>query len=749
MSTELFNLGAQGLLSFPAKTSNLSSTDVFTISSIQDQKSYNVSWSFLQSQLLSLASAAPVSELSTGTLNQFFITQKGFHFYNGSKWRSLYSSPFNGDIDTLLPLDVNHRMVLTAAQKNNVLDALSVGVFTDTSTTPGLVSINKDRMVYTAGGWEPKTASEAQLGEVYIINDTTNTKQVPSYSWVANQFNTIFSRLYLPTASSTVLGGIKTSSSVMVDSVTEAAYVPDATSSTKGIVKILKESFTPEVNPDATVSASVLKGELDRVQSQITALPIATSTTLGVVRVGNYLNIDNLSGIVSVDESSETKKGVVQYGVISASSTTQVPSCREVANYVQSQLENAKYILPIASTARVGGIKSSDSITVDQVTGIAKVPTATDNIKGVVAIQSGQTEDPAVARAASAVWVTEQINAIDTQWNGGTVTNHSTFSGGLDTPDVVNVTSSSVLNYGQLSQLITPTNTPATFDKYGLVKLGTSTVIGSVSGNPVGVDENGRLTTSAGSYTLPSATPTTLGGIKASSSVVTSVDGTATVPLAAVNTPGIVQLATGSTISLGAGVGKDSQGRLSVPVVTSDSYGVVKPGTGSSFSNGSAEVLMHTTTGTLWVESANTTGGPGVVQSSYNETPINLNSGAGVQVGGPETGMAANGQMVVPGIHMMNVVYGTVQVTATNEYPTTRATTWADEYGRLYVRKDPGDFYVGDTLKLANPVKIMTYAEYNSLTPKNNNTLYIVTKNLDNTGSKGIYIGSTLFLSIT
>jgi hypothetical protein len=57
--------------------------------------------------------------------------------------------------------------------------------------------------------------------------------------------------------------------------------------------------------------------------------------------------------------------------------------------------------------------------------------------------------------------------------------------------------------------------------------------------------------TGGGSYTLPVATASRLGGVKASSSVLIAADGTATVPAATAATPGLAQLADLAAITAG------------------------------------------------------------------------------------------------------------------------------------------------------------------------------------------------------
>lgn len=90
--------------------------------------------------------------------------------------------------------------------------------------------------------------------------------------------------------------------------------------------------------------------------------------------------------------------------------------------------------------------------------------------------------------------------------------------------------------------------------------------------------------TGGGSYTLPVATASSLGGVKASGSLLIAADGTATVPVASGTTPGLAQLADLAAITAGtAGRIVDAAqlkaGAYVLPAATATVIGGVRPGT--------------------------------------------------------------------------------------------------------------------------------------------------------------------------
>jgi len=246
----------------------------------------------------------------------------------------------------------------------------------------------------------------------------------------------------LPTASASILGGIKIGAGLQIDSagIVSAAYsLPNATTITLGGVKV--DGTTITINNNGVISAvatnaytlptattSVLGGvKVDGTTITINSgvissnnnysLPTATTTLLGGVKVdGTTITINNgvISGNISyslptatttvlggvkVDGSTVT----INNGVISANSTYSLPTATTtllggvkvdgttitIANGVISG--NSSYSLPTASTSVLGGVKV-DGSTVTINNGIISanstysLPTASTTLLGGVKI---------------------------------------------------------------------------------------------------------------------------------------------------------------------------------------------------------------------------------------------------------------------------------------------------------------------------------------------------------------------------
>lgn len=233
-----------------------------------------------------------------------------------------------------------------------------------TSSDPGLMSTSDktklDRIESGANNYELPIASASNLGGVKVgtglsINvegalsadtipeATTTTAGLMSSSDKSklDGVETNANNYVLPTASDTTLGGVKVGSGLSInDDILSADPIPDATTSASGLMsatdKTKLDGLSPYTLPAATTSSlggikvgSGLSidntGELSADQYQ---LPIASSSTLGGVKVGSGISIasdgtisttgggggsSTLSGLQDVDIQSPQADQVLKY----------------------------------------------------------------------------------------------------------------------------------------------------------------------------------------------------------------------------------------------------------------------------------------------------------------------------------------------------------------------------------------------------------------------------------------------------
>lgn len=166
----------------------------------------------------------------------------------------------------------------------------------------------------------------------------------------------------LPTASASDLGGVKVGSglSINVEGALSADTIPEATTTTAGLM--------------SSSDKSKLDGVATNANNYI--LPTASDTTLGGVKVGSGLSIND--DILSTDPIPDATTSAS--GLMSATDKTKLNGL-------------SPYTLPAATTSSLGGVKVGSGLSIDNTGELSadqyQLPTASSSTLGGVKIGSG------------------------------------------------------------------------------------------------------------------------------------------------------------------------------------------------------------------------------------------------------------------------------------------------------------------------------------------------------------------------
>lgn len=279
------------------------------------------------------------------------------------------------------------------------------------------------------------------MEELLIQLQTTNKASIVD---AINEVNTKASTetYTLPTATASVLGGVKTGTNIVNTS--GVISVADGTTSIKGLVqltdstaststttaatpnavKTVNDSLTTHRNDTtshitateraawnakagtsvATTTTAGLMSAADKTKLDGTSaytLPVATSSVLGGVKTGE--NLSNTSGLIAVPNGSTTVKGVIQLtdSVASTSTTTAA-----TANAVKTayDLAASKAANTVATTSANGLLSAADKVKLDGITGTGSyvLPQATASVLGGVTIGTNITVSAGTISVANA-----------------------------------------------------------------------------------------------------------------------------------------------------------------------------------------------------------------------------------------------------------------------------------------------------------------------------------------------------------
>jgi len=168
----------------------------------------------------------------------------------------------------------------------------------------------------------------------------------------------------LPTASSSVLGGIRIGTNLSIDG--------------SGVVSSADTTYADATTTVAGLMSTADKTKLDGIDTNANnySLPTASASVLGGIKIGTNLSID-VNGVVDSTDTTYVDATQSVAGLMSTSDKTKLDGIDTNAN---------NYSLPTASGATLGGIKVGTDLTIDQ--------------NGVLSVQGGfALETQAIAYA--------------------------------------------------------------------------------------------------------------------------------------------------------------------------------------------------------------------------------------------------------------------------------------------------------------------------------------------------------------
>ena len=478
------------------------------------------------------------------------------------------------------------------------------------------------RMYMSHNGWQPMA----------LLSDITN------YS--------------LPTATTTVLGGVKVDGSTItingsgVISSASAYTLPTATTTLLGGVKV--DGSTITINGSGVISST---------GGSVYTLPTATTIVLGGVKIDGVTITINGSGVISSSYSLPTATTAILGGVkIDGNTITLNGSSQLVANYTTYSLPSSTtsalggVIIPVVGTSGITNTSGTIGLAIASTSQLGGVKvdgsTITINGSGVIAASgagavvykgtwNASTNTPTLANGAgTAGWQYAVSVSGTTNFGAGAITFtvgdlvlysgtvwQQIAAGGIAAAGTLtgttlasNVVTSSLTTVGTLANLTV-----------------TNTITGSVSGNAGTVTSisantltSGQVTTALGftpgtAYSLPTATTTVLGGVKIDGSTITingsgvisSTGGSVyTLPTATTSVLGGVKI-DGSTITInGSGVISSTGGSVyTLPTATTSVLGGVKVDGSTVTINGSGVITANYTTYSLPIATGSVLGG--------------------------------------------------------------------------------------------------------------------------------------------
>lgn len=303
------------------------------------------------------------------------------------------------------------------------------------------------------------------------------------------------------------------------------------------------DSSTRYLPISRTVSLS--DEELKTVYANL-KLALASPTAAGTVQLTDpsvspvekgCIKFDTATSSIYVPASTGDSLGTVKLKTLLPTDTPEVPS----AAYLENQLAGiGNYTLPAATTAQLGGVRASSSISIDP-DGIASVPTATATTEGIVYVTS--TPYSTAQRSFAVAGATMETYIGDQLQNVNKIATSS--SPGILYPDINTLSPFSLNSAGLLTIRKGSAAAPGIFY---LVSSITATGNASTTDVPSAAAVKAYVDALKGAIPdvkdLTVATTQTKGVIKASNSLRVALDGTATVPMAASSQAGIVTIQT-------------------------------------------------------------------------------------------------------------------------------------------------------------------------------------------------------------
>ena len=374
----------------------------------------------------------------------------------------------------------------------------------------------------------------------------------------------------LPYASSSLLGGVKLDNSTIKINKSGQIFVDLSTrvNSTTMNGAVVNGTTINGFHINATtIKSSQIYVNGSKVVTE-NSLPIATNTTLGVVKIdGSTITIDD-NGVISASNG-----GANGY-ILPTASTSQLGGVKIDGSTItidNGVIRSLQYSLPIASSLQLGGVFISETNGINIVNGnIGLVPASSTQLGGVKVDGSTITINNGVISATGGTGG-YTLPPATTLALGGVMILNSTISGIVNTNGSISLATASSTQLGgvKIDGSTITINGNGQLQATGgggngyILPIASTSQLGGVKidGSTITINGNGQLQTST--YTLPFASNTQLGGVVIPNQITSGIT----------NSNGFIGLATASNTQIG-GVKIDgltiqsSNGVISAPLPT-------------------------------------------------------------------------------------------------------------------------------------------------------------------------------------
>lgn len=561
----------------------VSTSSSFDIVSVIDNKdTVRISWETLTANHVTQTSSIPQGPgLADDPYLTFAADDSGLYFSDGVQWRKtpVYNANWDDLTDDTRFLLVNAPMSLTETEVSNVWQSInlaeatteSLGVVKGSETVgveaDGTLYVNRaipativlpDSVPGIVKVKDYYDASDIDLADTHVVTE----------NYVREALNTYSETNPLPIATYQSLGIVQlTSGSPLKVDEAGLLTISSANYNTEGVVRLALKTDTERLTDTQAASVGLVR---DLIYNEtVTFNSRIAGTELGMVRVpGDTAITIGGTGVIDVKTANASTSGIVKMQQVldpaveysNATTGSHAVTPEAVTKYVTNRIENIAENLSPATADKLGAVMIGDGIHVDE-TGLIKMMNATEESIGGVLIE------PA-------------------------------------TVDTAQFTVPTIAKVLELLGDVTESGKKATSASYGVVKLGTASII--TDGTPVGVNTNGQLCVPInipaiigedGSFDMELATYTSKGSVYLSSphenlsetvlvhaglpigrdiNGAIYVDATNDSSKATSSRPGLVKLSVSTDEVLpetNPGIGIDSRGRIRVQSGTIDSTG--------------------------------------------------------------------------------------------------------------------------------------------------------------------------------
>lgn len=582
----------------------------------------------------------------------------------------VYIKDFYDGFDENDSSDLSNKCAVTERYVHQAIQNSNVDIPRATYTEAGIVQIdiNSALTVDDAGILSVRTATADVEGVLRIQSaENESAPAAASVGVVNNLINNKASEILARKATASQLGLVKVPglSAVTVNDAGEL-NVRYATSTEHGTV-VAMEEIVPDTDYSSYTSTAVTPGAVvnyvtERLDTLNETFPVASATTLGVIRVGAGLRADE-DGLLSLDNATESRLGGVTVDIAANDTApSTVPTVARVIEMVDGKVIN----FTDATTTEPGVVKLGRGPENPILDG---APVGV-NAAGQLYIDSSVTS-PSLATYTEAGIV--QLSSSSTGLSA-TAQSYPGLSIGMGAGGAIYVDAGAASNR-------------ATTSRPGLVKLSVASDTILPSSNPgIGVDAQGRLRVDA----------TSIGGGSSSSSGNWIINGTSydddaevkaghyasveyyeyanykypIVRKATNSSWGVVLLSSMEEVSSnGIPIGVDEEGKLradfeldgggTLGVATTDALGLVKLGTSSTISSGWP--VGVDSNGRLYVSASSASGSLNITAATFNDLGgVYLSTPDIISAASAVIGRNSSGKIVVRAADASN--YGAVKL---------------------------------------------------------------------------------------